>query len=157
VKWRSCPGQWLVGAIGQTSRLLRSLPLYSLSRAREGAAGTAPQKWLHRIARVSYQQAVNAKPLQGNGSEAPSSSGGREQRRHIKSTASLYIAWVIAAAMLISAAVGRHPYSFYTLLRWICCVAFAYSAISAFQMKRVAWTWIFGVLAILFNPLAPEK
>jgi hypothetical protein len=22
-------------------------------------------------------------------------------------------------------------------------------------MKRVAWAWIFGILAVLFNPLAP--
>jgi hypothetical protein len=22
-------------------------------------------------------------------------------------------------------------------------------------MKRIAWTWIFGVLAVLFNPIAP--
>ena len=54
---------------------------------------------------------------------------------------------------------GRSYYSqrkdFYTLLRWVCCAAFAYSAIAAFQMKRAAWTWIFGVLAVLFNPLAP--
>ncbi|SRR6266568_6266369 len=44
---------------------------------------------------------------------------------------------------------------FYTLLRWVCCAAFAYSALTAFQMKRSAWTWIFAVLAVLFNPLAP--
>ena len=39
------------------------------------------------------------------------------------------------------------------MLRWICCAAFAYSAITAIQMKRVAWAWIFGILAVLFNPL----
>jgi hypothetical protein len=54
---------------------------------------------------------------------------------------------------------GRGYYSqrkdFYTLLRWVCCASFAYSALTAFQMKRVAWTWIFAVLAVLFNPLAP--
>ncbi|SRR6266404_5685199 len=32
--------------------------------------------------------------------------------------------------------------------------AFAYSAVAAFQMKRIAWTWVFGILAVLFNPLA---
>jgi Flp pilus assembly protein TadB len=44
---------------------------------------------------------------------------------------------------------------FYTFLRWVCCAAFAYSAITAFQMKRVAWVWIFAILAVLFNPIAP--
>jgi hypothetical protein len=46
----------------------------------------------------------------------------------MKRIVGLYIAWLIAAVMLIFAAVERHPYSFYTLLRWICCSIFAYSA-----------------------------
>ena len=33
----------------------------------------------------------------------------------MKRIVSLYIAWLIAAVMLVSAAVGRHRYSFYTL------------------------------------------
>jgi hypothetical protein len=49
----------------------------------------------------------------------------------------------------------RQRNDFYTLLRWVCCAAFAYSAFTAFQRKRVAWTCIFAVLAVLFNPLAP--
>jgi hypothetical protein len=43
---------------------------------------------------------------------------------------------------------------FYVLLRWICCAVFTYSAFVAFQMKRIASTWIFGALAVLFNPIA---
>ena len=96
----------------------------------------------------------------------------------------LYVAWLIAVVMLALAVVGppsinfgprtssyfsarasrshshgrgyyKQRNDFYTLLRWVCCAAFAYSALTAFQMKRVAWTWIFAVLAILFNPLTP--
>ena len=103
----------------------------------------------------------------------------------MKRIVGLYIAWLIAVVMLAVAVIGppamslgstprthsytRHasrshsyglsPYAqrkdFYTLLRWVCCAAFAYSAITAIQMKRVVWTWIFGVLAVLFNPLVP--
>src|SRR6266487_5801158 len=103
----------------------------------------------------------------------------------MKRIAGPYIAWLIAAVMLAMAVTsppaisfghtsrtynysgrvsrshsyGRSYYSqrkdFYTLLRWVCCAAFAYSAFTAFQMKRSAWTWIFAVLAVLFNPLAP--
>jgi len=65
----------------------------------------------------------------------------------------LYIAWLATAAMLVYAVIEKHPYSYYTLLRWICCPVFAYSAVSAFEMNRVAWTWIFGVLAALYNPI----
>ncbi len=73
-----------------------------------------------------------------------------EYRRNI---GGLYVAWMIAASMLVFAAVDKHPYSFYTLLRWICCPVFAYSAAFALQTKREAWVWIFGVLAALYNPI----
>ena len=46
--------------------------------------------------------------------------------RNIAGLIGLYIAWLVAAGLLVSAAVQRHPYSFYTLLRWICCPIFAY-------------------------------
>ena len=65
----------------------------------------------------------------------------------------LYIAWLIAAVMLVFAAAEKQPDSFYTLLRWICCAVFAYSAVTSFQMKRMLWLWIFVVLAALFNPI----
>ena len=107
------------------------------------------------------------------------------KRRGIARIVSLYVAWLIAAVMLVAAVTsppaldlglsprtsgyrahnfrsyryGRSYYSrrndFYTLLRWVCCVAFAFSAFTAFQMRRVSWTWIFGILAVLFNPLVP--
>ena len=67
----------------------------------------------------------------------------------------LYIAWLIAAVMLVFAAAEKQPDSFYTLLRWVCCAVFAYSAVTSFQMKRVLWLWIFAVLAVLFNPIFP--
>src|SRR5438874_2039216 len=94
----------------------------------------------------------------------------------MKRIVGLYIAWLIATVMLAVAvarsafarasyAARSHHYhrsvhnsnasDFYTLLRWVCCAVFAYSAVTAFQMKRVLWTWIFGVLAVLFNPIAP--
>src|SRR6058998_700262 len=67
----------------------------------------------------------------------------------------LYTAWLIAAVMLVFAAVEKQPDSFYTLLRWVCCTVFAYSAVTSFQMKRLLWLCIFGVLAVLFNPIFP--
>jgi len=67
----------------------------------------------------------------------------------------LYIAWLIAAVMLVFAAVEKQSDSFYTLLRWVCCAVFAYSGVTSFQMKRMPWLPIFAVLAILFNPIFP--
>ena len=73
----------------------------------------------------------------------------------MKRTLSLYVAWLVATVILVFAVTGRHPYGFYTLLRWICCAAFAYSAFTAHEKNRVAWVWVFGVLAMLFNPIVP--
>jgi len=67
----------------------------------------------------------------------------------------LYIAWLIVAVILVFAAAEKQPDSFYTLLRWICCAVFAYSAVASFQTKRLLWLCIFGVLAVLFNPIFP--
>ena len=67
----------------------------------------------------------------------------------------LYIAWLIAAVMLVFAAAEKQPDRFYTLLRWICCAVFAYSAVTSFQIKRVVWLGIFAALAVLFNPIFP--
>jgi hypothetical protein len=65
----------------------------------------------------------------------------------------LYVLWLAVAGMLVYAVIENHPYSYYTLLRWVCCAVFAYSAVSAFEANRVAWIWIFGVLAGLYNPI----
>jgi hypothetical protein len=67
----------------------------------------------------------------------------------------LYIAWLIAAVMLLFAAAEKQSDSFYTLLRWVCCAVFVYSAVISFQMKRVLWLWIFVALGIVFNPIFP--
>ena len=67
----------------------------------------------------------------------------------------VYIAWLIAAVVLVFAAAEKQPDSFYTLLRWVCCAVFAYSAVISFQMKRVLWLAIFAALALLFNPIFP--
>jgi hypothetical protein len=71
----------------------------------------------------------------------------------MKRIAGLYIVWLVAVGLLVFAAVERHPYSFYTLLRWICCPIFAYSAFTAYEKNRVLWVWMFGVLALLYNPI----
>jgi hypothetical protein len=73
----------------------------------------------------------------------------------VKRNANLYIAWLLTAVMLVGAVSGRHAYSFYTLLRWICCAAFAFSAFTAHEQNRLPWVWVFGALAVLFNPILP--
>ena len=71
----------------------------------------------------------------------------------MKRPLALYVAWLLATVMLVVAVTGRYPYAFYTSLRWICCAVFVYSAFKAQEEDRIAWVWIFGVLAALFNPI----
>jgi len=84
----------------------------------------------------------------------------------------LYVAWLIAAGMLVVAIAGRHPYAFYAQLRWICCAvfvfsafAFTYSAVDVYQSCRkdpgvaapgafhLVIAVVFAAGALLFNPI----
>ena len=48
------------------------------------------------------------------------------------------------------------PIGYYTLLRLVVTAAAAYIAYDTFQNdKQSGWIWVFGFVAILFNPLIP--
>ena len=65
------------------------------------------------------------------------------------------IARIVAIAMLIFA-VGRLPYDYYTLLRFVVCGVSAYGVYCAVEIVgENGWAWFFGVVAVLFNPLLP--
>jgi DNA repair exonuclease SbcCD ATPase subunit len=63
----------------------------------------------------------------------------------------------LIAALLLFAALGRHPYDYYTLLRWITCAVCAFTAFQAAEMKKSGWLWVFIIVAIVFNPLVPLR
>lgn len=69
------------------------------------------------------------------------------------SLCSLLIVKVAAIVMLLVAALGGQPYGFYTLLRWVVCPICAYTAIHTTAKEQTGWTWVFGTMAALFNPL----
>lgn len=58
----------------------------------------------------------------------------------------------IAAVMLF---VGTAPmfYGYYTLLRLVACGIFAVSAFIAYDRKYKALPWIYGFMALVFNPI----
>src|SRR5260370_26387799 len=73
----------------------------------------------------------------------------------------MFFASVVAAIMLWKAIGGKHPYAFYTALRWVCFSVFFCSAIAYFRVAREFYPVgllfaIFGALlsalAVLFNP-----
>ena len=47
----------------------------------------------------------------------------------------------------------RNPYGYYVFLRWVCCPLFVYLAVRSADLRHGAWMWIFGVLAIVYNPI----
>jgi len=45
------------------------------------------------------------------------------------------------------------PYGYYTLLRLVATIVFAWAAYVAYQKKHSALPYMFGLLALLFNPI----
>ena len=60
---------------------------------------------------------------------------------------------IIAIIFLIIALNPSNPYGYYILLRWVCCIIFAYLAYQAFKNELSGWTWALGVLAFMYNPI----
>jgi hypothetical protein len=72
-----------------------------------------------------------------------------------------FISWIkrnwykILTIAVLLGALGSHPYAYYQILRWIVSIAAAFSAIQFHENERQGWMWVFIVIAILFNPIAP--
>lgn len=62
------------------------------------------------------------------------------------------IALLISAAFLFLALIDGWPYGVFTLLRFVVFAASAYIAWMAYEVRKEKWVWIFGFLAVLFNP-----
>lgn len=62
---------------------------------------------------------------------------------------------ILSGILLIVAIPTGWPYSFYILLRWIISISSALVAYGFYKSKVQAWTFIFGAIAFLFNPIFP--
>lgn len=63
--------------------------------------------------------------------------------------------FIILSIFMLFGAIAEWPYGYYTLLKWITCIASILVAFRAFE-KNIDWAKVvFIVIAILFNPLAP--
>lgn len=62
------------------------------------------------------------------------------------------IALLIAATFLFLALIDGWPYGFFTLLRFVVFTVAAYIAWMAYGQQKEKWVWIFGFIAVLFNP-----
>jgi len=63
--------------------------------------------------------------------------------------------FIILTIFILFGAVAEWPYGYYTILRWITCIASILVVFQAFE-KNIDWAKVvFIVIAILFNPLFP--
>jgi len=62
---------------------------------------------------------------------------------------------IIATILLVVAIPSGLPYGYYVFLRWAITAAALYIAWASYELKQIPWTWIFGIVAILFNPIIP--
>ena len=61
----------------------------------------------------------------------------------------------ILAILFLLGALADNPYGYYQLLRWVILIIGAYSAYLVYNTAKKVWPWVFGVIAILFNPIIP--
>lgn len=59
----------------------------------------------------------------------------------------------IAPAMLFGALFDGLPYRYFQVLRWVVCICAGLLASVAFEEKQQIPAFIFGGIAILFNPI----
>ncbi len=52
-------------------------------------------------------------------------------------------------------ALAPWPYGYYQLIRFVVCGAGVYVALSAHSWQEIWAVWLFGFIALLFNPLIP--
>lgn len=61
----------------------------------------------------------------------------------------------VIAALMLFGALGQWPYGYYQLLRFVVCGTSISIAFIAYRWQKLWATWLFGFMAVLFNPLIP--
>jgi hypothetical protein len=61
------------------------------------------------------------------------------------------VIYICAAMLFIGAA--PLPYGYYMLLRLVAFGVFAYAAYVAYEKKSKALPWVYGFMALVFNPI----
>lgn len=63
------------------------------------------------------------------------------------------VIYTVSAMLFIG--VAHLPYGYYTFLRLVACAAFAFAAFIAYDRKNNVLPWIYGLVALVFNPFIP--
>jgi hypothetical protein len=62
--------------------------------------------------------------------------------------------WVAPIIVMVIGALPM-PYGYYSLLRLVVCGCSVYFALRLHQREEVLFVWIFGFVAVLYNPIIP--
>lgn len=62
---------------------------------------------------------------------------------------------IIASVFLLFALADGLPYGYFMLLRLIVCGVSVFTALYAYEIDKTWGCWVFGFIALLFNPLIP--
>lgn len=63
---------------------------------------------------------------------------------------------LISALMLFLAIPEGWPYGYYTILRLVVCASAVFVAyVAVIDFEKTKWAYLFGFVALLFNPLIP--
>jgi len=65
------------------------------------------------------------------------------------------IAIIISVILLFLAMIEGLPYGFFTLLRLVVFGTTVYLSWLGYKSEKYIWIWIFGFIALVFNPLTP--
>lgn len=63
------------------------------------------------------------------------------------------IALIYIASALLFLGAAPLPYGYYILLRIVVCGFFIWAALVAYEKRSQYLPWVFGLLALLFNPI----
>jgi len=61
----------------------------------------------------------------------------------------------LVVAVMLVVAICSLPYGYYQLLRWCTCGVAVFIAVMGYRWGKIWATWVFGFVAVLFNPLLP--
>lgn len=62
---------------------------------------------------------------------------------------------IISIILLLIGIPTGWAYGYYIFLRWAIFISSVIITYKFYEQKRITWVFIFAVLAILFNPIAP--
>jgi len=65
----------------------------------------------------------------------------------------IWVPQLTISLMLLWALNPGNPYGYYILLRLVCCTAFVYLALQAFNQEKQGWVWVLAITAVIYNPI----